>query len=232
MMTEFGGAVAVPSAVRNSDSTTTIRVNDVIMIRIDGAIDSTVKSAISWIARSVTPPLPWPRLMLMPCANAGSASDPAVIRVAIYKTLRGNAAGLTKGSLGGPTMTPFRLRDSQTRSFAKAQFRAVPSTARCGVVRHGSAAPAPPAGHRPVARRRRRPAGAVRLQGVAPFRRDFGPLPTGPGMAGTSEAGAGGAPRGRRERGTRAPFARRSGVGGAGTAAPWCPVGAPATGLG
>ena len=42
-MTEFGGAVAVPSAVRNSDSTTTIRVNDVIMIRIDGAIDSTVR---------------------------------------------------------------------------------------------------------------------------------------------------------------------------------------------
>ena len=61
MMTELGGAVAVPSAVRSSDSTTTMRVNDVIMIRIDGAIDSTVNSAISWIARSVTPPLPWPR---------------------------------------------------------------------------------------------------------------------------------------------------------------------------
>ena len=58
MMTEFGGAVAVPSAVRSSDSTTTIRVNDVIMIRIDGATDSTVSSAINWIARSVTPPLP------------------------------------------------------------------------------------------------------------------------------------------------------------------------------
>jgi len=39
------------------------------MIRIDGAIDSTVKSAISWIARSVTPPLSWPKLMLMSCAN-------------------------------------------------------------------------------------------------------------------------------------------------------------------
>ncbi len=43
MMTEFGGAVAVPIAVRNSDSTTTMRVNDVIMTRIDGAIDSTVR---------------------------------------------------------------------------------------------------------------------------------------------------------------------------------------------
>src|SRR5260370_715202 len=38
MITEFGGAVAVPNAVRSSDSTTTIRVNDVIMIRIGGAI--------------------------------------------------------------------------------------------------------------------------------------------------------------------------------------------------
>src|SRR5712691_7739361 len=184
MMTEFGGAVAVPSAVRNSDSTTTIRVNDVIMMRIDGAIDSTVKSAISWIARSVTPPLPWPKLMLMSCANAGSTSDPAAIRVARYKTLRGNAAGLTKGSLGGPAMTPSRLRDFQNRSFAKAQSPAAPSTARYGVVRRGSAAaPAPPAVRRPVARRYRRPAGEVRLQGVAPFRRDFGPRSTAPGMA-------------------------------------------------
>src|SRR5258705_400402 len=155
MMTEFGGAVAVPRAVRSSDSTTTIRVNDVIMIRIDGAIDSTVKSAISWIARSVTPPLPWPKLMLMSCANAGSVSDPAAIRVARYKTLRGNAAGLTKGSLGGPTMTPSRLRDFQNRSFATAQSPAAPSTARCGVVRCGSAAPAPPAARPPPARTRR-----------------------------------------------------------------------------
>src|ERR1700704_3399277 len=105
MITEFGGAVAVPSAVRNSDSTTTIRVNDVIMIRIDGATDSTVKSAISWIARSVTPPLPWPRLILISCANAGSVSDPAAINVAKNKTLRGTDADLTKGSLDGPAMT-------------------------------------------------------------------------------------------------------------------------------
>src|SRR6202790_487466 len=116
MMTEFGGAVAVASAVRNSDSTTTIRVNDVIMIRIDGAIDSTVNNAISWIARSVTPPLPWPRLMLMSCANAGAASSPADIRVVRNKTLRGTARGLTKGSLDGPAMTQSRLRDSQSRS--------------------------------------------------------------------------------------------------------------------
>src|ERR1700678_4761855 len=102
MITEFGGAVAVPSAVRSSDSTTTIRVNDVIMIRIDGAIDSTVNSAINWIARSVTPPLPWPRLMLISCANAGSASDPAAIRMAKNKTLRGKVADLTKETSDGP----------------------------------------------------------------------------------------------------------------------------------
>src|SRR6476660_8860299 len=34
-MTVFGGAVAVPSAVRRSDSTTTMRVNDVIMTRME-----------------------------------------------------------------------------------------------------------------------------------------------------------------------------------------------------
>ena len=44
-MTAFGGAVAVPSAVRSSESTTTMRVNDVTITRIDGASDSTVTSA-------------------------------------------------------------------------------------------------------------------------------------------------------------------------------------------
>src|SRR5215471_12831316 len=116
MMTEFGGAVAVPSAVRNNDNTTTMRVNDVIMIRIDGAIDSTVNSAISWIARSVTPPLPWPRLMLMSWAAACPASVPAVIRVAKNKTLRGEAPSLTKDSLDVRAGTPSRLQDYRTRS--------------------------------------------------------------------------------------------------------------------
>src|SRR3977135_2922010 len=149
MRADLGGAVAVPSGVRSSDSTTTIRVNDVIMIRIDGAIDSTVRSAIIWIARSVTPPLPWPRLILISCANAGSASDPAAIRVAKNKTLRGTGAGLTKGSLGGPAVTPSRLRDFQSRSL-QARQPAAPSMARCGV-RRGWAVRALPAARRPVA---------------------------------------------------------------------------------
>ena len=52
-MTALGGAVAVPSAVRNSESTTTMRVNDVIITRIEGASDSTVNSATNCITRSV-----------------------------------------------------------------------------------------------------------------------------------------------------------------------------------
>ena len=46
-MTAFGGAVPVPSAVRSSDSTTTMRVNDVTITRMDGASDRTVSSAMS-----------------------------------------------------------------------------------------------------------------------------------------------------------------------------------------
>src|ERR1700752_3593229 len=110
MITEFGGAVAVPNAVRSSDSTTTMRVNDVIMIRIDGAIDSTVSSAISWIARSVTPPLPAPRLMLISCALAGSTKNPAAaMRLAKNKTLRGDFDDLTREASGGRVGWPSRL---------------------------------------------------------------------------------------------------------------------------
>src|SRR5258708_306409 len=131
MMTEFGGAVAVPIAVRSSDSTTTIRVNDVIMTRIDGAIESTVNSAIIWIARSVTPPLPPPRLMLMSCACAGAASDPAAISVATNKTLRGIGDRLTMKTRTsvGQAGRPSHLPGSQSCSSAKAQERAVPSPA-------------------------------------------------------------------------------------------------------
>src|SRR3981189_3013550 len=156
MMTEFGGAVAVPSAVRNSDSTTTSGVNDVIMIRIDGAIDSTVSSAINWIARSVTPPLPWPRLMLISCANAGPASDPANIRLTRNKTLRGTFADLTKGSLDGPAATPFRLRDSRSRSSVRVAQPAAP----IGL----PAARGQRAARRRAAQPNRRPGGAARLR--------------------------------------------------------------------
>src|SRR4029079_11530089 len=165
MITEFGGAVAVPSAVRSSDSTTTIRVNDVIMIRIDGAIDSTVSSAISWIARSVTPPPPWPRLMLMSCANAGSASVPAAVRIKKDKTLRGKVADLTKGSSDGPARTPSRLRDFRHRFSAERGL--VGLEAGCGWT--GPAVSSP---HR--AAPRARPAVAGHLPAAAPSPQDSG----------------------------------------------------------
>src|SRR4051794_5225860 len=186
MITEFGGAVAVPKAVRNSDSTTTMRVNDVIMIRIDGAIDNIVSSAINWIARSVTPPPPWPpRLMLMSCANAGSVSDPAVvIRAARKNTLRGNAAGLTKSSLDGRARTPFRLRDFQSRSSAVQLRGAGP---RCALDAPRAAIRAPRA-----ARRRRLRGGATRPPADAPSRRGFGRRSIAPEVpaAGAREAAA------------------------------------------
>src|SRR4051794_7812814 len=171
MITEFGGAVAVPIAVRSSDSTTTMRVNDVIMIRIDGAIDSTVSSAISWIARSVTPPPPAPpRLMLMSCACAGIASDAAPVRTERKKTLRGRACSLTKTALDGRATRPSRLRDFQSWSFPGPALREglmVPA-ARCGL--HAGERPGAPA--RPEGRASRRRGGAAQLRAAAPSRRD------------------------------------------------------------
>src|SRR5690242_3716370 len=168
MMTAFGGAVAVPIAVRSRDSTTTIRVNDVIMIRIDGAIESTVKSAMSWIARSVTPPWPPPRLMLMSWAAAGVASAAAAIRkVRNERTLRGLFGNLTKTTLDGRAMRPSRLQDSRNSSLAQAlqparRARRGPGEAAARVQ---LAAP----------RSRARPDGEGRLRDAVPFRRDSDP---------------------------------------------------------
>ena len=179
-MTEFGGAVAVPSAVRSSDSTTTMRVNDVIMIRIDGAIDSTVSSAINWIARSVTPPLPAPpRLMLISCANAGPANDPAAIRMKRNKTLRGWAAGLTKATSGVRAGMPSRLQGVRNRISDRAVRLAAPPTARCaerGRPKFRRSARDPAVRERPAVRLGaccRLPDAAARPRGVAPSRRDF-----------------------------------------------------------
>jgi hypothetical protein len=46
-MTPFGGAVCVPMAERRSESTTTIRVKDVTITRMEGASARTVTSATS-----------------------------------------------------------------------------------------------------------------------------------------------------------------------------------------
>src|SRR5690554_5037142 len=54
IITEFGGAVCKPMAVRKSESTTTMRVKLVTITKMDGASASTVIKAINWMARSVS----------------------------------------------------------------------------------------------------------------------------------------------------------------------------------
>ena len=56
-------------AVRSRDRTITIRTNEVVIITIDGASDSTVIRAMSWTTRSVRP-APLPRLTFKACASA------------------------------------------------------------------------------------------------------------------------------------------------------------------
>src|SRR5690348_11218645 len=167
MMTELGGAVAVPIAVRRSDSTTTIRVNEVIMIRIDGAIESTVSSAMSWMARSVTPPCPPPRLMLMSWANAGAASVSVAIRkVRNARTLRGRLTKLTKTMTSdGPAARPSRLQGFRSWSW-RARERAGARHA-LHVEAGTRARPAVPP------RWRARRVGEAQLRDAAPSRRDF-----------------------------------------------------------
>src|SRR4051812_26960727 len=141
-----------------------MRVNDVIITRIDGAIDSTVSSAISWMARSVTP-VPWPRLMLMSCAIAGPVKDAAAIRLTTNKTLRGRFADLTKAISDGPAAMPFRPRDFRSRPWRAAVPPAAP---RCGAGEQAVRA-APAAGRR-AARLSRRTDAAARPPAAAPSR--------------------------------------------------------------
>jgi hypothetical protein len=68
-ITELGGLCCRPRAVRSSDSTTTIRTNEVVIITIDGASDRTVSRPTSCTTRSVRPP-PVPRSRLIACAAA------------------------------------------------------------------------------------------------------------------------------------------------------------------
>jgi hypothetical protein len=151
-----------------------MRVNDVIMIRIDGAIESTVNSTINWIARSVTPPPLPPRLMLISCANAGAASAPAAISVAMNKTLRGARARFTKTTTSDVRAArPSLPRDFQNCFSAWAQaVAAAVRPARCAW--HVMAAE-PAALAQPAARRRSRQDDAARPPTAAPSRRDSGP---------------------------------------------------------
>src|SRR4029077_9735694 len=109
--------------------------------------------------------------MLMSCASAGTARVPAAIRVRKNKTLRGEAASLTKGSVDARAGTPSRLQDDRTRfSTAPEAEVEVALAARCGK-RGGPGADRA----RPAVPPYPRPAGAALLPTVAPSRRDFGP---------------------------------------------------------
>ncbi len=69
--TVLGGVCWTPMAVRMNDNTTIMRVKEVIIIKIEGASESTVISATIWISRPVTVPLPsCPRSMEIFCAHA------------------------------------------------------------------------------------------------------------------------------------------------------------------
>ena len=72
--TELGGAFCRPIAVRSSDSTTTIRTNDVVITRMDGASDSTVIAAIICTMPDVSP-CPVPRSTEIVCGNASGATN-------------------------------------------------------------------------------------------------------------------------------------------------------------
>ena len=67
--TEFGGDCCRPSAWRSKESTTVMRTNEVVIITMDGASDSTVSRPPSWTTRSVRP-APVPRFRLMAWAMA------------------------------------------------------------------------------------------------------------------------------------------------------------------
>ena len=67
--------------MRSSDSTTTMRTKLVIMMRMDGAMDSTVTRAMICIMRSVKRPLPLksmvrPLAAAVPAALAAPAAAP------------------------------------------------------------------------------------------------------------------------------------------------------------
>ncbi len=73
IITLFGGVCWVPMALRRNDSTTMIRVNEVIITSIDGASEMTVSSASIWMIRAVLLPPPSPKSRLSSCASATPA---------------------------------------------------------------------------------------------------------------------------------------------------------------
>ena len=134
--------------------------------------------------------------MLMSCAIAGSASDPAAISAATKEKLyAGRSAALTKASSDGPARTPSRLRDSRSRSSATASGGGI--GLRCAGRRGAAAVRAQPA-----ARHRSR---AGPAQGGFQPLRHLGEILVGAGLG----AGGGGGGAAARRRARRAAGRRR-----------------------
>ena len=87
-ITELGGAVCRPIAVRSSDSTTTMRVKLVTMMRIDGASARMVMRPTSWTARSVSVVLS-PKLTEMSCAKTAVGIRIAMAAISAGSSQRG-----------------------------------------------------------------------------------------------------------------------------------------------
>jgi hypothetical protein len=79
-ITLLGGDCCRPSAVRSSDSTTTMRTKLVIMMMIEGAMDSTVTSATICSILSVKSPLPFRSMDSPPAGVAAAAGTLAAAR--------------------------------------------------------------------------------------------------------------------------------------------------------
>ncbi len=98
--TAFGGVCCRPSAERRKASTTTIRVNEVTMTRIEGARLRTVIRSTRRTSWLVTAP-PWPRSTLRLCAAAGPAASQTVAPTIHARRWPGPGRGLVP-----PTVPP------------------------------------------------------------------------------------------------------------------------------
>lgn len=81
MSTELGGVCCRPNALLRKDSTTIIRVNDVTIIRMEGARLKTVSRAISWMILLLVEPLPSSPKSIESCC-VKPVSGMSIVRVA------------------------------------------------------------------------------------------------------------------------------------------------------
>jgi hypothetical protein len=84
----FGGVACVARALLTMDNTTMILVKDVIIIKIDGAIDSTVMSMmVLKILEVVEPPISCSMFNVNVCANAESDTKQMAAKIKQNKAI-------------------------------------------------------------------------------------------------------------------------------------------------